>query len=185
MYNGYRMMVNGINEYSAKLGIGVCVDIDPGMLVPEERIRQYCEENKCGSYGRNYTCPPKVGSLSEIKERLKDYSHGYLFQYSREMDLKKDWKKLIQSKDDFHNMILKIEDYMKKAGKDNVWGLIGGNCGLCETCAIQKDKPCRHPDKARASLEAIGIDVIGLCNTLGLDGNFHKDRITWTGCILY
>ena len=101
------------------------------------------------------------------------------------MDLKKAWKKLIKSKDDFHKMILKIEDYTKKAGKEDVWGLIGGNCGLCENCAIQKDKPCRHPDKARMSLEAIGIDVVSLLKQQGLDNNFHQDRITWTGCSLY
>ena len=101
------------------------------------------------------------------------------------MNLKKDWKKLIKSKDDFHKMILKIEDYAKKVGKEDVWGLIGGNCGLCETCAIQKDKPCRHSDKARMSLEAIGIDVVGLLEQQGLDSKFHQDRITWTGCVLY
>ena len=174
-----------VKKYSEKLGIDVCVEIDPAVLVPEQRIRTFCEENKCGSYGKNYTCPPNAGSLDEIRERLESYSHGYLFQYSKKMDLKKDWKKLIKSKDDFHKMILKIEDYMKKEGIEDVWGLIGGNCGLCDTCAIQEDKPCRHPDKARMSLEAIGIDVVGLLDNLGLDSHFHSDRITWTGCILY
>lgn len=185
MYNGYRIVLNKIKEYSEKLGIDVCVELDPGLLNPEERIRNYCKENKCGSYGRNYTCPPNAGSLDEIRERLTNYDHGYLFQYSQEVDLKKEFKKLLKSKDDFHKMILKIEDYLKKADMEEAWGLIGGNCGLCDTCAIQKDKPCRHPDQARMSLEAIGIDVVGLLDKLGLDSKFHKDRITWTGCILY
>ncbi|UCD09205.1 MAG: DUF2284 domain-containing protein [Dehalococcoidales bacterium] len=174
-----------VNEYSEKLGIDVCVVLDPAVLVPEERIRSYCEENKCGNYGKNYTCPPNAGSLDEICERLKNYKHGYLFQYSEKMDLKKDWKQLVKSKDDFHKMILEIEDYLKKEGIIEIWGLIGGNCGLCETCAIQKDKPCCHPDKARMSLEAIGIDVVGLLDKLELDSKFHVDRITWTGCVLY
>jgi predicted metal-binding protein len=178
-------MLPGIKEYSKKLGIGVCVEIDSAALVPEERIRKYCEENKCGCYGRNYTCPPNAGSLEEIKESLKNYSHGYLFQYSKELDLKKDFKKILKSKDDFHKIILKLEDYMQKGDIEDVWGLIGGNCGLCHVCAIQKDKPCRHPDKSRKSLEAIGIDVVGLLNKLDLDSHFHQDRITWTGCILY
>ena len=37
-------MVNGIKEYSEKLGINVCIEMDPAILVPEERIRKYCEE---------------------------------------------------------------------------------------------------------------------------------------------
>ncbi len=178
-------MAADIKKHSQKQRMDVCVEIDPKALVPEERIRKYCEENRCGSYGKNYTCPPQAGSLKEIREKLDGYNHGYLFQYSKEMDMKKDWKKLARSKDDFHRMILKMEKYLRKEGIDNVWGLIGGNCGICDTCALQKDKPCRHPDRARMSLEAIGIDVVGLLNKLGLDSQFHPDRITWTGCILY
>ncbi len=174
-----------IEEFTEKLRINICLEIDPANLVPEERIRKYCEENQCGSYGKNYTCPPNVGSFDQIRERLKNYSQGYLFQYSRELDLKKDVKKLLKSKYDFHRIILKIEDYMQKEGIANTWGLIGGNCGLCDICSIQKDKSCRHPDKARTSLEAIGINVVGLLDNLGLDSNFRQDRITWTGCILY
>jgi predicted metal-binding protein len=174
-----------IEEYSRKLGIGVCVEIDPSVLIPEERIRAYCEENKCGSYGKNYTCPPYAGTLEEIREKLGRYNHGYLLQYSKEMDLKKSLKRVIRSKDDFHRLILKMEEYMKSAGIKKVWGLIGGNCGLCRECAVNKEKPCRYPEKARMSLEAAGIDVIGLLDKIGLDSNFHSDRITWTGCILY
>jgi len=47
------------------------------------------------------------------------------------------------------------------------------------------DEPCTYPDRARMSLEAIGIDVIKLLDKFGLDSEFHPDRITWTGCILY
>ena len=65
-----------------------------------------------------------------------------------------------------------------------LWALIGGSCRLCPTCAAVEKKPCRHPDKARTSLEALGIDVIALQQRLGLDAAFLPDRITWTGCIL-
>ena len=41
-----------------------------------------------------------------------------------------------------------------------------------------------YPDKARMSMEAIGIDVLGLEKELGLDNKFYDDKINWTGCIL-
>jgi predicted metal-binding protein len=165
--------------------MSICVKINPEMLVPEERIRAYCEENLCGNYGRNYTCPPHAGELDDIREKLKEFTRGYLLQYSQEMNIKKDLKKLVASKDDFHEMVLKLEEYLIAEGNNRVWGLIGGNCGLCRKCKIQNGKPCKHPDKSRISLEAIGIDVVGLLDKLGLDSGFHPDRITWTGCVLY
>jgi predicted metal-binding protein len=85
---------------------------------------------------------------------------------------------------DFHTKILQIEEMLESKGFDNLWGLIGGTCLLCETCGAKTGEPCRHPDKARPSLEAIGIDVLKLLKDLGLDNKFHKDKITWTGSIL-
>ena len=37
--------------------------------------------------------------------------------------------------------------------------LLAGSCELCPTCARIENKPCRHPEAARHSLEALGADV--------------------------
>lgn len=174
-----------MEKYAAKLGMRTYVRITPDMLVPEERIRAYCEENKCGSYGRNYMCPPHAGTLDEIRDRLKRYTRGYLVQYSAEADMASQRKEVIKTRDVFHGKILKLETYLEKQGANGVWGMTGGNCGLCEICRVVDGKPCRHPEKARMSLEAAGVDVIGLLDRLGIDSEFRKDRITWTGCVLY
>ncbi len=168
-----------------KLGIQTCLEFPPALLVPEERIRAYCLENRCGSYGNNYMCPPHTGTLEEIRTRLKNYERGVLLQYSLDIDVRADRKGVIETKLDFHLKVLKMEGLMMKAGMGEVWGLIGGNCGLCRVCRAQEKKPCRHPDKARPSLEAIGVDVLSLLDKLGLDNKFHEDKITWTGCVLY
>ncbi len=91
---------------------------------------------------------------------------------------------VIESQKDFHNQILTIEEFLYENGISPVWGMIGGNCRLCDTCGAGKGEPCLNPDKARMSLEAIGIDVLGLLDRLGLDSRFHNNRIIWTGCIL-
>ena len=46
-------------------------------------------------------------------------------------------------------------------------------------------EPCPYHDRARTSLEAIAVEAGWLLDKFGLDGGFHKDRITWTGCILF
>ncbi|MBN2239600.1 MAG: DUF2284 domain-containing protein [Dehalococcoidales bacterium] len=175
-----------VKEFADGLGLMTCSEFDVSLLVPEERIRAFCIENKCGSYGKNHTCPPLVGTLEQIKTRLEKYSEGILLQYSKDMEVdKKNAKKINGSKNDFHKKVLEIEKYLHENGITDTWGMIGGNCGLCRTCKAVKNKPCKHPEESRVSLEAIGVDVVSLLEKLGLDSGFHTDRITWTGVVLY
>ena len=60
----------------------------------------------------------------------------------------------------------------------HAYGFVG-SCPYCgdEPCARLQDKPCRHPDKVRPSLEAIGFDIqktasdlLGIEIKWGIDG---------------
>ena len=173
-----------ISEFAEKLGIATCVDFDPALIIPEEEIRTYCQENRCGSYNNNFMCPPRVGSLDDIRTRLQKYRRSVLLQYVIRLDVGGDRQAVRQTKIDFHQKILQIEEFMREQGIDDVWAFIGGSCGLCEICKAAVDEPCPYPEKARTSLEAIAVNVVDLLDKLGLDSQFHSDRITWTGCIL-
>ena len=148
-------------------------------------------ENKCGHFRKHYMCPPYVGSLDEIKVKLKRYHRGVLVQRSWPLDVKNDREGLIQSKVAFHKTILNIEDYCRNVislrGTDleHIWGFIGGTCELCQPCKAVTEEPCPCPEQARTSLEALGIDVVRLLKTYGLDSDFHADCVTWTGCLLF
>ncbi len=96
-----------------------------------------------------------------------------------------DRKGVIQTKIDFHNKILQIEEFLTERRMNQVWGMSGGSCGLCHICRARMGEPCLYPDKARSSLEAIAVDVLALLDKLGLDNKFYADRITWTGCVLF
>ena len=172
-------------EQARRLGFDQCPEFAPTLLVPEQRIRNYCVENRCGSYNANHMCPPRIGSLHDIAARLDKFGQGMLLRYSRPLDVANDREGVTSTKLEFHRLILRLERRLRRRGMTQVWGLIGGSCELCRICTAVEDKPCRHPERARTSLEAIGVDVVGLQERLGLDGRFHPDRITWTGCILF
>jgi len=173
------------DEFANQLGLETCLEFDPRLMVPEERIRAFCLENKCGNHGGNYTCPPYTGSIDEIKEKLESFQHGLLLQYSRYVDVKGDRKGVIRTRTDFHSCVLHMEEMLGASGIDHMWGMIGGNCGLCAVCKARSKEPCLYPEKARISMEAAAIDVLGLLEKLNLDNRFHADKITWTGCILF
>ena len=171
-------------EIMQKLGIETYCEFSTELMVPEERIRAFCVQNKCGNYGNNYMCPPAAGSVNEIKAKLENFQHGILLQYRKHLDVKNNRKGAIQAQKEFHSKILQLEDLLSQKGISPVWGMIGGNCRLCDECKAKTGETCRHPDKARMSLEAIGIDVLGLLDKLGLDNKFHADKIIWTGSVL-
>lgn len=174
-----------IEEFVRQLGIETCLEFDPNVLVPEEKIRAFCLENKCGNYWHNYMCPPYVGSEEEIKIKLNKFKRGVLLQYTKSLDVRGDKEGVKQTRVDFHNKILQIEGFLRERGINQVWGMIGGSCALCNICKAEIGESCQHPDEARTSLESIAIDVLALLDRFGLDSKFHADKITWTGCILF
>jgi predicted metal-binding protein len=174
-----------LSRLAGELGIETCLEFDAGLLVPEQKIRELCFANKCGNYGNNYMCPPHIGSLEEIRARLKKFQHGVLLQYSKALDVTSDVKGLRQTKVDFHSRVLQLEECLRDKGLKHVWGMIGGNCALCEICKAETGDPCPHQDKARTSLESLAVNVVGLLDKFSLDCNFRPDKVTWTGCILF
>ena len=171
-----------ITETATALGLTTCLAFDAALLEPEEQVRTYCRSNKCGTYGRNYMCPPYSGMLGKLRNKFRDYTGGWLLQYSVPLDVKNDREGLVRSKLDFHRKVLELEKAFPPDGR--VWGLIGGSCGLCEACNVLMGKPCAHSRDARSSLESVGIDVAKLLENVGLTLEFRNDRVTWTGCIL-
>jgi predicted metal-binding protein len=178
-------------KYAARLGMDACVEFDPKLLEPQQSIRDLCTQNKCGYFNKHYMCPPYIGSLGEIKAKLRNYQKGILIQHPQPLDVMKDREGLIQSKIAFHRTILNIEDYcrniisLRGTELEHIWGLIGGTCELCRPCKAAINEPCPYPQQARTSLEALGVDVVRLLKEHGLDCDFHPDRITWTGCLLF
>ncbi len=179
------LLLERIREVATQLGIETCLELSPKILIPQRRIRDLCFENKCGNFGNHYMCPPRVGTLEEHKDRLKKYRNGILLQYSKPLDVNNDRGGIKKTKVDFHRKILQLEDFLENKGMEDVWGMIGGSCGLCDQCRAGFSLSCPYPDKARMSLESIAIDVLALLDKNGLDSKFYPDRIIWTGCVLF
>ena len=179
------LLLERIREVAAQLGIATCLEFSPKILIPRQRIRDLCSEDKCANFGKHYMCPPNVGTIEEHKDRLKKYRNGILLQYSKPLDVNNDRGGIKKTKVDFHRKILQLEDFLENKGMEGVWGMIGGSCGLCDQCQARFSRPCPYPDKARMSLESIAIDVLALLDKNGLDSKFYPDRIIWTGCVLF
>ncbi len=71
------------------------------------------------------------------------------------------------------------------AGHYKALGLGEGPCQLCPTCALGEG--CRHPEEARPSLEACGIDVFATARKQGFTIEVvrtHSDPKHYFGMVL-
>ncbi|GAH20410.1 unnamed protein product, partial [marine sediment metagenome] len=127
-------LLENILKITRQLEIETCLEFNPDILIPQQRIRDLCSEDKCGNFGNHYMCPPYVGSIEAHKERLMKYQHGILLQYSKPLDVNRDRKGLEKIKADFHRKILQLEGFLRDKGIKDVWGMIGGSCNLCGEC---------------------------------------------------
>jgi predicted metal-binding protein len=177
--------IEAVLRAARSIGFQQCISFEAELLEPEERIRAYCKQNKCGNYQNHYMCPPHIGSLLEIRQRLRQYRRGVLLQYGHLLDVRNDLEGLKQSKLDFHQMVLRLEERLRETGLVDFWGMIGGECALCEPCLAMTRRPCPYPDRARTSLESLAIDVMSVLSRFGLDNAFRPDKINWTGCVLF
>ena len=49
-------------------------------------LRAYCEVNACGTYGKNYGCPPYAGTTEEVIARAMQYETALVFQTISNLD---------------------------------------------------------------------------------------------------
>ena len=85
-----------------------------------------------------------------------------------------------------YEIISQIESICLKEGYSFAAGFSAGGCLLCDRCVgIESGLPCRHPFKARPSMEAMGIDVVATAKRVGLHINFDQNKARgWVGLIL-
>ncbi|MGV7221277.1 MAG: DUF2284 domain-containing protein [Nitrospinales bacterium] len=105
----------------------------------------------CEFYGKRFTCPPCSPTSDEMSEVLMDYQKAIIIQ----MD---DSNKVLEA-------ILNLEESLKKQGYYKAFGICALPCNLCEVCTI--DTNCQHPEKARPTFQACGMDVPQIMAKLG------------------
>lgn len=168
-----------------EMGADRCVQLPVALLVPDHDVRAACERNRCNGFGRNYMCPPFIGTFREIRERLSKFSHGILFQQAHTVTDKNDRVVVQQTQQASYDLVIRVEQYLESRGNCDHWGMPGGQCIVCSPCRAETGQPCAFPDRARNSLEAIGISVMSLNESLGLHHQFQPGKIVWTAAVLW
>jgi len=161
-------------------------------VVLDDRVILKCQVPLCNEYGNHLLCPPNSPSLDHFREALNKYSKGLLIQLHTSRDQldsmsERSLKKAIYARaNELHEIVNVVEKAAQELGFTFAAGFIGGACKLCDPCVgVKSGAPCKHPFKARPSMEAVGIDVHLTAERVGL--GFSPDigkEVVWNGLVL-
>lgn len=177
------MLKSDLERYkntAIELGADAAEIIPTSYVHVDERVRLKCFVPRCPRYGETPNCPPGLPSPEEVRKALSRYSHAIFFK--TEIRPVADYIPIHGSTRTgsrqtlyFHKKTSEIvNDIERMAFKDGYYlalGLGGGSCKdyICagQICQFIDSGRCRAPLKARPSMEAFSIEVVGLINKVG------------------
>jgi predicted metal-binding protein len=158
--------------------------IDVDKISFDEGLRSYCAMNYCGSFGKNYACPPDVGTVGEVIDKARGYKKALVFQTIGLLEDSYDFEGM-QEAADTHTKVANLIDRDMKLQSADFLQLTVGGCTVCKVCAVAEKLPCRFPDRAVSSLEAYCMNVSNLAKLCEMKYINGKDTVTYFGAFLY
>ena len=164
-------------------GAAKAVIIPGDRVVLSDTFREICRSNACGLYGRCWMCPPDVGDIHALMDRVRSYSHGLLYQTISPLEDSFD----IEGMTAAGQRHAQVSQALEHSGvlPEERFHLTCGGCRLCPRCAKMDDQPCRFPERALPSMESCGIDVYHTTKDTPLRYINGADTVTYFSIVLF
>jgi len=156
--------LNKFCELAVKFGASDAKPIKAEDVIVSDWTRLKCQYG-CDGYGKSLTCPPYSPTPEEFRQILKGYGWAILLRFEPK-EPGYDWR-------GSHEAVVKLEREAFLNGYYSAFGLSCGPCPYCDECNL---KECAHPDLARPSMEACGIDVYATARKAGFNLRVVKNR---------
>ena len=160
------------------------VMVDTKDIVFDPIFRPCCEENLCGQYGVNYTCPPDCGSPEEMEARVRAHKRALVLQTIWEIPDPSDNAATKQAKKGHNAAQLRLAKQFREAGVPGF--LVGASgCALCSPCAKALGQPCRFPDTMYSCMSAYCIFVKKLAERCGMEYDSGEGLLSFFGMYVF
>ena len=143
---------DGLLHTARSLGFARAVLIPADQVVVAPWVRLKCRFG-CSGYSKNGQCPPFAMPEEATQSLLDTYTTVVVLEGAPPG---------LQ----FHEDLLQVERAAFLAGFHKALGFGAGPCTLCSPCPAEG--PCRHPKRARPSMEACGMDVYTTARNAGI-----------------
>ena len=165
-------------------GFAAAAIIDTDKIVFDPSFRPYCEENLCGKYGVNYTCPPDCGSPEAMRQKIMAHRKALVLESMWQIDDYSDKPAIKKAKGSHNRAEIRLLKYFTAQG---IPGLLVGasGCSLCEPCALVEGKPCNFPDLRYSCMSAYCIFVKKLADSCGMEYDCGEGLLSFFGMYVF
>lgn len=167
-------------QYAVEEGFAAAAVVSTDTIVFDPSFRPYCEENLCGQYGANYSCPPDCGSPEAMKNRILSHKKTLILQTMWEISDYSDAPAIKKAKAAHNAAELRL---VKRLRAEGCGGVIVGASGyaLCKPCAQVLGEPCKFPDLAYSCMSAYCIFVKKLADKCGMEYDCGENLLAFFG----
>lgn len=154
-------------------------------IVLSASFRDICASNACGKFGRCYMCPPDVGDIESLMEKVRAYPRALVYQSISPLEDSFDYEGMVEAGSGHAQLSQRIEGGLEGLIPGGYLHLTCGGCRLCEPCLKQEGLPCRFPDQALPSVESYGIDVYNTVRGTQLKYINGQNTVTFFGMVMF
>lgn len=165
-------------------GFSAAAVVDTKDIVFDETFRVYCEENLCGQYGANYTCPPDCGTPEQMRGRILAHKKALVLQTIWEISDYTDKAAIKHAKGSHNAGQIRLVKAFREQGIPG-FPVGASGCALCSPCARKSGKPCLFPDYCYSCMSAYCIFVRKLTDHCGIDYDCGEGLLAFFGMYVF
>ena len=157
--------------------------IDPRQLEFNQRIRWICE-HECPMYGKTWACPPGVGTVEHCAGKCRSFDNCLMIATITEVEDIADIQQTLATRPEHEEVTNQVGAFMEEQGV-KPYILSTEACAICQRCAIEAGRPCRHPEKMHPCVESHGINIIPVLEEQGICFQYGENVVTWISLLFY
>ena len=157
--------------------------IDPRQLEFNQRIRWICE-HECPMYGKTWACPPGVGTVEHCAGKCRNFDNCLMIATITEVEDIADIQQTLATRPEHEEITNQVGAFLEEQGV-KPYILSTEACAICQRCAIEDGRPCRHPEKMHPCVESHGINIIPVLEEQGICFQYGENVVTWISLLFY
>ncbi len=175
-----------------ELGASDARIIPASNVVVEDRVVLKCKVG-CTNYGKTLACPPYTPTATEFRKIVGEYSYAMFMKFPSKAEASPDLQQMLskspsdpclnsetkqkidkfwadwkRDKKEMLESVVKLEKEAMHKGYSLAVCFVSGSCQLCEKCNLET-RICVHPELARLSEDAVGVNVKKTAKNAGIE----------------
>jgi predicted metal-binding protein len=180
-----------LRKMALELGASDAKVISANKIVVEDRVVLKCKIG-CTNYGKTLACPPYTPSAEEFRKIVSEFSWALFLKFTSKAEANSELQKSLsiadtstlpketkekadrfwaawkKDKAEMLASVVKLEKEAMSKGYSLAVGFVSGSCQLCDKCQTET-RICIHPEMARPSEDAVGVNVKKTANNAGIE----------------